>query len=594
MGMPVRNATTNARLAPVETTQRDTVHAGGVEIDRTPVTNGRYLRFVEETGHRPPQYWPNGACPKSLVDHPVVGIDFFDAAAFALWAGGSLPTELDWCRATGLAEPRAYVWGDGFDAACCNTMRSDLKGTTQVGAYPEGTAPSGAVDMCGNVWEMTCTEADEEQSIKVKGGSWYDFPAHAKIDTSFSMRAHKPGNTVGFRLVYGGALGLPAFLDTVLVAQCITFRNTRTQQTDGDVSGVDGATDSLGAFGEFESILDELRAEAEPLLRDVELEQAEEMARLLSDDAFSLFDAAPEIPLPDEDADEEVASRNPKVAAREIAFTLWAHGTELVSRHPKTLFLAACIAVGCVVGLTLASLRANGDSHTDSRGKSLHIARRRGALNGTGTSKTSPSVRSGTRDPSKRAKGARPSTKLDRALKDLLYGASDVRDEAERWLVWHGDESYDRVRAALKTNIKADVRSALLYVQAAIEEQRPGAAGKPVVLRDAPRSGLVYFLDRMDDSAAKHVRLLRRTGAAEGVPVTVVIQGRENARAIAHEYAKTLLAVRVYPDEGSLMRALRVTRRPVVIGLGRTGRKKFVLVGTVPRSHLAKKTAELK
>jgi len=584
--MPVRDA---AQRAPAETAARDTVFAGDLEVDRTPVTNARYARFVEATNHRPPLFWPNGECPASLRDHPVVGVDLFDAIAFALWAGGALPSELEWCEASGLEEPRAFVWGDDFDAARCNTTRSGLKGTAPVGSFPEGAAPSGALDLCGNVWEMTCTAGDEDQAILVKGGSWYDFPAHAKIDASFTMRAHKPGNTVGFRLVYGRPLRLPAFLDTVLVAQCIAFR--KQQAGDGDAPGGEHGT------GEFESILDELRAEAEPHFRGIELESAEEMTLQLSDHALALFDEAEAVPLEPEGEDEEAdaADRELRVVVSEIALTLWARGSDLVSRHPKSLFLAACVAVGCVLGLALASTPDGADGRSGERGKALHIARRRAAA----------AVREGERERAARARragkeasaakkrGARPSTKLDRTLKELLYGKPGAREEAERWLIWHADESYDRVRAALKTNVEPEVRSSLLYVLAAIEEQR-GKPGTPVVSGEAPRTGLVYFLDRMDDSAARHVRLLRRTGAAEGVPVTVVIQGHEQAQAIARDYAETLRAVHVFPDEGGLKRALRVPRSPAIVGLGRRGRRQFVLVGTVPRAHLAKKTAQLK
>jgi len=106
---------------------RDTVTAGTLDVDRAPVTNKRYAVFVAATGHRSPLSWPKGECPLALLDHPVTGIDFFDALAFALWADASLPTEEQWIAAAGLAEPSAYVWGDFFDSKRCNTAKRTFR-----------------------------------------------------------------------------------------------------------------------------------------------------------------------------------------------------------------------------------------------------------------------------------------------------------------------------------------------------------------------------------------------------------------------------------------------------------------------------------
>jgi len=198
-----------------------TVAVAGLRFDRAPVTHARYAEFVEAEGHRPPASWPNGRCPDSLRDHPVVGVDYFDAVAFARFAGGCLPTEYEWVLASGLDEPRAYPWGDVFDNARCNTFRSGVKGTTPVGRYP--AAPSGCVDLCGNVWELTCNEGPGA-TVLVKGGSWFDYPAHAKIDHSFTAPVAAASATVGFRLCYGRAERHPGFLDDGAVARAIDAR----------------------------------------------------------------------------------------------------------------------------------------------------------------------------------------------------------------------------------------------------------------------------------------------------------------------------------------------------------------------------------
>jgi hypothetical protein len=239
---------------------------GALEVDRAPVTNARYAAFVAATAHRSPLFWPKGCCPEALRDHPVTGIDVFDALAFARWAGGAIPTEEQWLLATGVGKPAAYVWGDSFDSKRCNTAKSGIKGTTPVGKYEAGTAPSGCVDMCGNVWEMTCTAfPGEDDSIVVKGGSWHDLPAHARLDTRFRTRANKGSSTVGLRLVYGVPERLPHFLDRGLADRCIAFRRARPRRLDRE--GREG--------GEFDDVVRSLHERAAPHLARLHLEAIE-------------------------------------------------------------------------------------------------------------------------------------------------------------------------------------------------------------------------------------------------------------------------------------------------------------------------------
>ena len=56
-------------------------------IDVFPTTNAEYLRFVQATAHRPPKGWPEGHVPPGEEYHPVVWLSWFDAVAYAEWAG---------------------------------------------------------------------------------------------------------------------------------------------------------------------------------------------------------------------------------------------------------------------------------------------------------------------------------------------------------------------------------------------------------------------------------------------------------------------------------------------------------------------------
>jgi formylglycine-generating enzyme required for sulfatase activity len=137
---------------------RHTVYLDAFYIDRYPVTNAEYKKFVDATGHREPVHWKNGKIPPGKETHPVVNVSWDDATAYAAWAGKRLPTEAEWEKAAGWddlkKEQRVYPWGDRFDSAKCNSKESGIGGTTPVGKYsPQGDSFYGVADMAGNVWE---------------------------------------------------------------------------------------------------------------------------------------------------------------------------------------------------------------------------------------------------------------------------------------------------------------------------------------------------------------------------------------------------------------------------------------------------------
>jgi formylglycine-generating enzyme required for sulfatase activity len=70
------------------------------QFNKTPVTNAEYWRFVQETGQDTPRYsWPNGEPTEDILNLPVESITWFDAVAYAEWAGKQLPTEEQWAKA---------------------------------------------------------------------------------------------------------------------------------------------------------------------------------------------------------------------------------------------------------------------------------------------------------------------------------------------------------------------------------------------------------------------------------------------------------------------------------------------------------------
>ena len=68
-------------------------------IDRRPVTNREYRRFIQATGHKPPSHWPEGRLNNAMKDNPVVNVSYDEALAYAIWAKRRLPTQNEFNRA---------------------------------------------------------------------------------------------------------------------------------------------------------------------------------------------------------------------------------------------------------------------------------------------------------------------------------------------------------------------------------------------------------------------------------------------------------------------------------------------------------------
>src|SRR5262249_2930629 len=137
-----------------------TIELPAFYIDRTPVTVGEYSQFLSATGHPAPRRFYPSDRPHDYEQHPITGVSWHDARAYAAWAGKRLPSEAEWEKAAswdaGTGQKRRYPWGDTWDVRLCNSSDLDIGHTTAVGAFsPYGDAPCGAVDMAGNVWEWT-------------------------------------------------------------------------------------------------------------------------------------------------------------------------------------------------------------------------------------------------------------------------------------------------------------------------------------------------------------------------------------------------------------------------------------------------------
>jgi len=175
-------------------------------IDKAPVTNAEYTRFVAETEHELPSHWEGNTPPKGIADHPVTHVSWDDATAYARWAGERLPSEEEWEKAARGTDGREYPWGKWAEDRC-NWQGAGIGGTTPVGQYSlRGDSPYGCVDMAGNVWEWTASEHEQGGQV-VRGGAFDNDDWGVRCAFRGRVSPHSRKRNHGFRLVVSRAPG---------------------------------------------------------------------------------------------------------------------------------------------------------------------------------------------------------------------------------------------------------------------------------------------------------------------------------------------------------------------------------------------------
>jgi gamma-glutamyl hercynylcysteine S-oxide synthase len=200
------------------------VELAGFRMDRYPVTNREYAEFIAAGGYQTrslwseagwewkeknaieaPLYWSRAGdqSPWRLRemftetelrgDHPVSGVSWHEAMAYARFAGKRLPTEAEWEKAASWdassQTKRRFSWGDDPALPCVANYNFEYWGTTPVTAHAAGASAYGCVDMIGNVWEWTATAFDPYPGFAV-----YPYPEYSELWFDGDHRVLKGGS----------------------------------------------------------------------------------------------------------------------------------------------------------------------------------------------------------------------------------------------------------------------------------------------------------------------------------------------------------------------------------------------------------------
>jgi len=179
-------------------------------IDRMPVTNAQFRAFAVATGYQAQGIWQSYDRP-GLENHPVRGVSWHDAQAYAKWAGKRLPTEAEWEKAMRGTDGRIYPWGNEFDHG-----RLAAGELFTVGSFLSGASPYGVLDGAGLVWEWTSSayaaypfNANAAGDLRVlRGGAWMNDRTSMRVTARWGEVPDAFAKSTGFRCAMDAGEGM--------------------------------------------------------------------------------------------------------------------------------------------------------------------------------------------------------------------------------------------------------------------------------------------------------------------------------------------------------------------------------------------------
>src|SRR5215218_7984867 len=168
-------------------------------LDKSPVTNRAYLEFVQDGGYQREEFWEPAGWEYIKEERINAPKHWYQADAYARWAGKRLPSEQEWEKAASwdpkTGTKRLYPWGEEPPTLARANLDQLAFGAAEVGSYSEGASAYGALGMLGEVWEWTATDLYAYPGFRafpypeyseiffgteykvLRGGSWATRPA---------------------------------------------------------------------------------------------------------------------------------------------------------------------------------------------------------------------------------------------------------------------------------------------------------------------------------------------------------------------------------------------------------------------------------